>query len=457
MARFAVTAIATAVTLTLSGFAPNVLASDDARIAELEKRMEALEMELIEARDAAKKQDRVKFSKHSPAPELVSRDGKSTLEFKARIQADYVDVDELYTGKKTETYEPSHKETGIRRLRLGLEGQFSRLWEYEIELDLAGNEVDLKDANVTWEGWDNQKLTLGYQKYAFGLQATQSSAHQIMMERASTDVFSPDRALGAQWRYAGNNWALSLGLGMEYSTLEEEDWDKDELEFVEEVSYPETDFYTARITWAPYRDNNNLLHLGASYMNLEINDDVGELRYRARPATRPTGRMVDTGKFDSEGAQHYGVEALYQYRNLLLQSEYVAAKADAMEDPDVEVDAYYLTASWVITGEQWRYSRKKGAMKSPRPAKSVSEGGWGAWELAVRYDKANFIDDNLKYGGDMTDWVIGLNWYLEDNLKAQLNYVYAEGDYDRAFEDKDGVDQTDQDTSVIQARLQFNF
>ncbi|USD37398.1 OprO/OprP family phosphate-selective porin [Ferrimonas sp. SCSIO 43195] len=456
MARYPVTSVALAVAVALTGFAPQALAADDQKLSELEQRLEALEIELIEARDAAKKTDRVKFSKSSPAPTLVSKDGRSTLNFKARIQADYVDVDEMYEGKKL-NYEPAHKDTNIRRLRLGIEGQFARLWEYEIELDFADSEVDLKDAKVTWEGWDDQKLTLGFQKYAFGLQGTQSSAHQIMMERASTDTFSPDRALGAQWRYAGNNWAMALGYGIDFSKLEEEKWDSDEQDFEEEVSYPETTIINARVTGTPIRSNDNLLHLGASYLMMDINDDIGELRYRARPASKPASRMIDTGNFDAKGAQHYGAEVLYQHRNLLLQGEYIAAKADAIDKPDVEVDAYYLTASYILTGEKWRYSRKKGVMKSPRPDKPVSAGGWGAWEVAVRYDQANFSDNSLKYGGDMTNYVVGLNWYLEDNLKAQLNYVYAEGEYDKSFDDINGIEQNDQDTSIIQARLQFAF
>ncbi|TKB56141.1 OprO/OprP family phosphate-selective porin [Ferrimonas aestuarii] len=457
MARTNVTSVALAVSLALGGFASQAMATDSQKITELEQRLEALEIELIEARDAAKKQDRVKFSKSSPTPKFVSKDGRSTMEFKARIQADYMDADEIGTGKKA-SMDDAEKATEIRRLRFGLEGQFSRDWEYELELDFAENEVDVKDANVTWEGWENQKLTLGFQKYAFGLTNTQSSAHQVMMERPSVDTFSADRAMGAQWRYRGNNWVFSLGLGMDYSEteetiieFEEKDGEIEEIGLEDESIYGESMFYTTRFTYTPINSNNNLLHLGASYMMMDLDRDTQEMRFRARPAAKYTGRMVDTGNFDSTGSDTYGIEAIYQHRNFMLLGEYMNSTADQIDDEDVEVDAYYATASYVLTGEQWRYSGKKGVMKSPRPGQAISEGGWGAWEVAVRYEQANFLEDHMKYGGDLTTLVFGVNWYMENNLKMQLNYIDAEAD------NKVKDEYSTQDTNILQARLQFAF
>ena len=72
-------------------------------------------------------------------------------------------------------------------------------------------------------------------------------------------------------------------------------------------------------------------------------------------------------------------------------------------------------------------------------------------------DNADFLDSSLKYGGEMTNYVLGVNWYLEKNLKAQFNYIYADADHDRAYTDNNGVEQKEQDTSILQARLQFVF
>lgn len=417
-------------------------AFDKDKIAELERRLEALERELIETKASMKKQDHIKFSKSSPAPELVAADGRSKMEFKGRIQADYVDADEMYTGKKAE-YTPEEKDTSIRRLRFGLEGSFAKDWEYELELDFADDEVEVKDANIAWKGWKSQTLSLGFQKYAFGFSNTQSSGHQVMMERASVDTFSADRALGAQWRYAAKNWTFSTGVGLDFSEGEKDDDDNS--------TYEETTFFTNRVTYTPIRDDKSLVHLGASYMMVDLGRDNKELRYRARPASKPTDRMVETEKFAANGSDNFGIEAIFQYDNALLITEYMASTADQIDGQDVEVDAYNMTASYVLTGESWRYSRKKGTLKSPRPSQSFSHGGWGAWEVAVRFDEANFLESHLDYGGDLTTWVYGVNWYIEDNLKLQFNYIDAKAT------NKVKEDYRDQDTNIWQTRLHFGF
>ncbi|ABV34980.1 phosphate-selective porin O and P [Shewanella sediminis HAW-EB3] len=439
--------VALAVSASLLCFSANAVASEKERINELEQRLDMLEVELIEAKDAASQVDRVKFSKSSPSPELISKDGRSTLEFKARIQTDYVSADELYTGSKRE-YEDSFNEASIRRIRFGLEGYFSNVWEYELEFDFDGvAEVEVKDANIAYKGWDNSQLTLGFQKYAFGLEATGSSAHLAFLERAATDTFAPDRALGAQWRYVGNNYNVTLGYGVNAG------FDDDDLNFKQDI-------VNARFTTALIDSGEHLLHLGASALFVYNNEAVEETRYRARPNTKASGRTIDTGKFDAESLQHYGAEIAYQYSNVLLQAEYATALADQADDsePEVTVDAYYLQAIYTLTGEAWKYKGKSGKFKTVKPDNAISAGGYGAWELAVRVDQANFDDVEAGiYGGKKTDYVLGVNWYLENNLKAQFNYVHTTADYKKPYEDINGDMMYDQDANIFQARLQFAF
>ncbi|GIU22550.1 OprO/OprP family phosphate-selective porin [Shewanella colwelliana] len=446
---FSISPIALAISASVLCFSSAVMATETDKVLELEERLNALEMELIEAKDAANKVDRVKFSKDSPSPALISQDGRSTLEFKARIQADYVKADELY--KNGGDYVESFTDASIRRLRFGIEGYFSNSWEYELELDFDGlAEVEVKDANVTYKGWDNSTLKLGFQKYAFGMEATGSSAHLAFLERASTDSFSPDRALGVQWRYVGNNYNLHLGYGV---------ITENEFEETDDQNHAKMDMLNARFTMAPINSNGHLLHIGASGLYNNLNDDAAKsLRYRARPNTKPTERIVDTGKIKAESGIHYGAELAYQYSNLLLQAEYMTASVDQIDDPKVSVNSYYAQAVYTITGEKWRYSGKKGTFKAVSPDSPISSGGWGAWEVALRVDQANFDDvDAGIEGGKKTDYVLGLNWYLEDNLKAQLNYVHTQADYVSPYTDINGVEQYDQDGNIFQARLQFAF
>lgn len=46
----------------------------------------------------------------------------------------------------------------------------------------------------------------------------------------------------------------------------------------------------------------------------------------------------------------------------------------------------------------------------------------GAWQIGVRFSYLA-LDDKAVQGGRVYDWTAGLNWYLNPNVKVQLNYI----------------------------------
>ena len=51
-----------------------------------------------------------------------------------------------------------------------------------------------------------------------------------------------------------------------------------------------------------------------------------------------------------------------------------------------------------------------------------SEGTWGAWQVGLRYDWLDLNSGQIS-GGQNQDCTLGLNWFLNPNLRFQLNYV----------------------------------
>ncbi len=422
----------------------SAIADDNSElIAELIERIDQLERELIDLQDSAGKDgDAVKFKKSAPTPKIYSRDGRSALEFKGRVEIDTVNVGDttFNDGGQLEALD-SYSATQINRLRVGLEGQFARDWEYEIQFDFADNinasdeKLDLKDANIVYEGFENTKLTFGYQKYAFGLENTQSSRHGYMMHRSFTDTFSPDRNFGVQHRYDSDNWAIRTSVA--FDNGEDEDFG----------------MFASRIVGTPYR-GEGLLHLGASFLYQSMDD--GDARWRARPSAKPMERVINTDKFDSDNQTAVGLEFAYQRNNFITQGEYVYATADNQDvGGDTDVSAAYISAIYTITGEMWEYRKKNGTFRQVSPANPISDGGWGAWEVAARIQTADFDDASTNiYGGSATDFAIGLNWYLEKHLKAQFNYIHGSTEYDPSLYEP-GLE--DDDYNILQARMQFSF
>ena len=85
--------------------------------------------------------------------------------------------------------------------------------------------------------------------------------------------------------------------------------------------------------------------------------------------------------------------------------------------------------------------------------------GWGAWELAMRYSTMD-LDDlqfnpvaaNRVRGGVQDIWTVGLNWYINNAIKTQLNYQNVNVNRLNA-----AGQSLSQDIDQISMRLQFAF
>ena len=80
-----------------------------------------------------------------------------------------------------------------------------------------------------------------------------------------------------------------------------------------------------------------------------------------------------------------------------------------------------------MTGESRRYREPEGRFGLITPRRPVfgGDGGPGAVELALRYSRADF-DEAFVRGGDLQDWTLGVNWYLDRNLQLGWNWVRAD-------------------------------
>ena len=75
-----------------------------------------------------------------------------------------------------------------------------------------------------------------------------------------------------------------------------------------------------------------------------------------------------------------------------------------------------------------------------------SKGGAnGAWELVGRYGYID-LDDQMVTGGELTDYVLGVNWHLNRNSRIMLSVGH--GDLGGS---RDGT------AEVVQARWQIAF
>lgn len=369
------------------------------------------------------------------APQLSSRDGKFKFKVRGRLMADYnaIDQDFAITGDK------DINGVELRRGRIGVEGVVYYDWKYKFEVDFAGDGAEIKDAYLSYVGIDflDLELRAGNFKVLNSLEDTTSSRFITFMERAAyIGAFGIDRAIGAQALVGGEQWSAQTSFTGATSG-DQESFNDD----------PTT--WAIRGTAAPVLTDNTVVHLGASYRhrNAGTAEDSGVadlFRYRARGANlHLADRFVATPNFASSD-DLWALEGAVVLGRWSVQGEYAELTADAarnIANVSPTYQGYYVEGSVFLTDDMRNYDANPGEFKRVKVKNPVygGSGGWGAWQLAGRYDVVNLADGASAFNnstaiaaeectdcGDQETWLIGLNWWLTDYTALKFNVTQSE-------------------------------
>jgi len=326
----------------------------------------------------------------------------------------------------------------IRALRFGLFGtlNFEKPWVYTIAgatnaFDKGFESENLDD--ITLFDWrldipffKNSVMSIGKQKEPISMERLTGMVFLPWQERSAVaDAVLPSRNVGIVWNGSSPEKYTSWAFGVF------NDWFDADQDFNDGASQ-----FIGRITWAPFRteDDSNLLHLGLGY---RYSDAKEGFRYRTEPEFNNSLVFVDTG-FNTESGvlpadrhETYNLELSWRKGPFWLASEYfrTAVKNPSLEDP--VFDGYYVSGSWVLTGEMRPYNKKNGLFRPIPVAKTVYQNGKGAWELAVRYSDLD-LSDGLVEGGEIQIASLGLNWWLTPFFGLGVNYRYIWNELDGA-------------------------
>lgn len=328
----------------------------------------------------------------------------------------------------------------LRRARIDLEGGYHADFGYALAVEFAGDEVDIKDAYLDYLAWYPTRVRVGQFKEPFSLEELTSSRYTSFMERALPNALAPGHSLGLGLHYLGDDWTLAGGLfAQSLNSAADEGTDQGW-------------GLTARATWAPWHEETRALHLGVSggYRGVNRGD---YLRFKSNPESHLTGiEFLDTGKksiSDASALQRLALESAAVWGPLSLQGEYLLARVerrDAAADP--QFNGWYLQGSWFLTGESRNYQFEKGTFGRIRPLFPT-----GAWELVLRYSSLDLNDAEIS-GGRERNLTLGMNWYLQPQIRLMANYTQLFND--RQASANGDLDSTD-DPWLLQMRIQADF
>ena len=324
-----------------------------------------------------------------------------------------------------------------RRVRLGVAGDMPGGFGYKFEFDVAGNDLTVTDAIISYEN-GNVTVLAGQFNTFQGLEELSSSLHTSFIERSAfTDAFVFERRVGLGLEVEAGDVLLQGGVFTDnMNDLSNRNWSLD-----------------GRVVFAPELGEDTRLHLGGSvhYNNLEGGSTV---RYRQRPLVHFTSdRFINTDRIDATSELGLGLESA-----IIAGPFHAAAEAfwqnvstpGAMQDPtffggSIEL-GYYLTE-----GDTRGY--KGGKFDRQKPANPVGEGGFGSVQVNVRYDRLDLTDAGI-VGGTQDGFMASLVWKPTDYTMLLINYARLEYS-DAVFATAAGMRDYGVDSFGVRAQIDF--
>jgi phosphate-selective porin OprO/OprP len=349
------------------------------------------------------------------APELSGR-GWS---FKPRGRLQY---DAGIVAAPDSTGRPDGFGKGLRRGRLGVQGTFPGGFGYIFEVDVSGTNATVTEAIVSYGG-DGLALQFGQHNNFQGLEELTSSLFISHLERAAfTDAFGFQRRIGASATYAAGDVIIQGGV------------------FTDAIpDLPNRHWGTSgRFVYAP-KLGGSQLHFGLSghYNDLSAGE---ALRYRQRPAVGFTDeRYLNTGTFGATSETGYGAEFAMVRGPFHVTGEAFwqsAGRPAGLADPTF-FGGYAEVGLFLTKGDTRTY--KDGKFDRVKPAREVGNGGMGAWQVNLRYDRLDLSDGGL-VGGTQDGLLASLVWTPTDYTRFMIGYahlIYTDAVHIAAGADRD--------------------
>jgi len=337
---------------------------------------------------------------------MKSADGEMEFKFGGRIFFDSfwrgADDELRAAGLSTEDG------TEFGAARLFIEGSIEDYF-FKGEYDFAGD-PDLKDVYIgRRDVIGSADVKAGHFKEPFSLQNLTSARFTTFIERGLSN------ALGE-----GRNSGISA-----YDSIAD-----DRLTWAVGVFRPTNDLgsgqadgnyaFSGRLAGAVIQseEGDPLLHAGLSVSVRDV-DMIGY-----------DSELADTGTLPADGLNLLGLEVASVMGPVHASAEYVMIDADltgGADDPTF--GAYYVQVGWFLTGEHRGYKASAAAFDRTVPNQSWTRKskGFGAVEVAARYANLDLNDSGVN-GGELDDITLGLNWYLNSNMRIMLDYAMTDID-----------------------------
>jgi phosphate-selective porin OprO/OprP len=382
----------------------------------------------------------------------ASRDGFSIRSadnaFSLRIRG-YVHSDGRYY--LNDSLKPATSQFLLRRVRPIFEATVFKIYDVRMMPDFGAGTTVLQDAYIEARFLPGLRLRTGKYKPPVGLERLQSATDIVFAERGLPTNLVPNRDVGFQLSGDLFQGRLSYATALMNGVIDGGVGDGD--------NNDDKDI-AGRVFLSPFRNSTGhiLQNLGfgvaATYGN-----QLGNATTSGLPSYRTAGQQnffgYRTGVFADGRRTRVSPQAYLYVGRFGFLGEYVKNKervnlAGAIEHIPIE--------AWQVVGTFGLFGGSP-SFRSINPKKPFEPGvgGWGALELAVRYGRLTVGDEAFPVYADSTTQArqasglgIGLNWYLNRNVKLVTSYEQTK------FKGGAATGNREKE-NVLFSRVQFSF
>ncbi|WCE06181.1 porin [Pseudoxanthomonas sp. JBR18] len=343
-------------------------------------------------------------------PEFKSADGSFTFHPRGRALMDFS------TTRGSGYDDRNVTGTDFSSVRLGAEGTMGALG-YKVEADFAGNGVTLKEVYASYDtriGGLPTEFYLGNKLKDRSIEgATGGTTTPFMTRNAVASVGGMDSGffgLGLTTKVYGDNWHASLAV-----TGDDAGNDSDA---------NDTIAYLTRVHWNPIKRASGFMHVGGWYWYENLGRDVTSINKTSPVALGWNGevRISASSISDPTNDHAWGAELGGVWRSGWAFAETTVRTINSSTEASRDQKASSYSAGWLLTGEKPGFSDRSGVWGTTKVLNPVTDGGWGAFELAARYDDYDYTD--TARGGEGDAWTVGVNWYLTNWSRLMFNVVH---------------------------------
>lgn len=369
----------------------------------------------------------------------------------------------------------------LRRVRPIIEGTVLRDIDFQLVPDFGGSSVQIFDANLTYRFRPELQLKAGKFKGPVGFENLQSDATLPFNERSFVSGLTPSRSVGVQLGGEALEGVLSYSAGV--FNLGGDGRNPGTSDFGDDKEF------AGRVYVQPFKTTQisalKGLGFGLGGSISQVSSNASGLPATAggsRPGYVTPGAQqffaynpLNGATVVADGDQwRLSPHLAYTWGSVGLLGEYAVSHQSVLSALNnspirrragLDHQAWQMAVQWVLTGEPASFS----GINPTRPFR-LGSGGWGAWQLVGRFGQLELDDDTFprfanaaNSAGGATSWSVGINWWLNRNLRLLTSFSHTTFDGGGNFSPVDSstfvppATVTAQDENVIFTRMQISF